>query len=43
MLSLILFLLTMVVGTPAQKTSAIDGTAQGTLHLGNWTSPSVKF
>lgn len=43
MLSLVLFLLTMIVGTPAQKSGAVAGTDHGSLKIGSWTSPDVDF
>lgn len=43
MLSLILTLLVLLTGTPAQKSGALAGTDHGSLKIGNWTSPDVKF
>lgn len=43
MLSLILFMLTMIVGSPAQKAGAVAGTDHGSLKIGYWTSPDVDF
>lgn len=42
-MELILFLLTMAFGSSADKSGALAGTDEGTLHIGSWTSPKITF